>query len=313
MSAEIDAGLEELTSDVLGAPTASAEEPDADAQPTDDAQEPAESQQPVASADAPTAAALPDTVEIDGKQFTREQLKAALTTREQFSHLQSKYLELKRDKEARDAASQQPQGQADALRRAYTPQQMQAQIRASFDSQVQQAVQEGFIEADLAELYPNAMANLMMQRDSLVAVGSMVQQINDKIAQYERQIIGERVVNDIKNNLAALAGTHPALAPLSSPDVREQFFGFIRQLDPRMDQLGDTEYLTGAWAAFKKGDFLNGAQNLQANADAAKAARTAQRRRAVADALPGSRPAAGPALPQTPLDQMVDDFFADRR
>lgn len=307
----IDAGLEELTSDVLGAPATDSQDENVAQAPTDAPQEPIETQQPQdASAPAPTAPQPPDAVEIDGRQYTREQLKAALTTREQFPHLQQRYLELKRAQEARDAQAQQPQSQADAMRRQIPPQQLQAQIRASFDPQVQQAVQDGFIEPDLAELYPNAVANLMMQRDSLVAVGGMVQAIQQKIAEYERQIVGERVVNDIKSNLTALASTHPALAPLRDAGVRDQFFGFIRTLDPRMDQLGDPEYLTGAWAAFKKGDFLGSAQALTQNADAAQAARATQRRRAVGDALPGSRPAAGPPQARSPLDEMVDDFFS---
>ena len=305
----VDAGLEELTSDVLGAePDAS---PDAVEQPTESQQEPVETQQPQdASAPAPTAPQPPEYVDIDGRRYTREELKKALTTREQFPHLQQRYLELKRAQEARDAQAQQPQGQADQMRRQIPPAQLQAQIRASFDPQVQQAVQDGFIEPDLAELYPNAVANLMMQRDSLVAVGSLVQAMQQKIAQYEQSIVSERVVTDIKSNLTALAGTHPALAPLRDAGVRDQFFGFIRTLDPRMDQLGDPEYLTGAWAAFKKGDFLNGAQTLAQGQGAAQAARATQRRRAVADALPGSRPAAGPPQATSPLDEMVNDFFS---
>jgi hypothetical protein len=296
----IDAGLEELISDQLGPaadapPEGGAEQPtqETEAQPTE------EVQPPDASAEAPTPPEQA-TFEFNGRRYTKDELQAALQTREQFPHLQQKYLELKRAEEARLASqSQQPPAQAPR-----DPARLRANLRASFDPEVKQAVADGLLEADFAELYPDLSAALMLHRDSLTAVANVVNTMNAKIQAYEQQMVGERITSDVKNNMVALSGQHPALAPLSDPTVRDQFWGYLVQLDPKIGQLQDPEYMIGAWVAYRRNEFLSA----PAAAPVVEAARVEQRRRAKADALPGSRPASGPVEPMTALDEMAEEI-----
>lgn len=306
----IDPGLEELTDDALGIASEPASETQSQSQ---DDEQPITEQEPFAPAQQPQAGSAlaptppkADTVEIEGSQFTREQLKAALQTAQQFPHLQKMWTDrLKQDEQARIAA-QQPQGIPP------TSAQVKASIRASFDPLVQQAVAEGLMESDFVELYPDISASMVMYRDSLGAVAKLLNVQAQKIAQYEREITSERTTADIKNNMVALSTHHAAFAPLGDPAVRDQFFAYLQQVDPRVDQLNDAQFMIGQWVAFKRNDFLGGVDQARTRAAAATAARGVQRRRAVGDALPGSRPQAIPARATTALDEMVDDFFAPR-
>lgn len=311
----LDAGLNELTSDILG-PTADAptdtdtttvesapqgNEPDAGA-----IEEPTTESTPAApSAPAPTVPPAEQTFEINGKRYTAKEIEALATTASQFPHLQSKYTDLQRQLAQRSA---QPAAPAAAPARP-TVEQVKAQIRANFDSGVKQAVKDGFMEEDFATLYPDLAASMIMNRDALTAIANVVTAQQEKIAAYEAQIEGTQVLDGVRNNMVALSGQHPAFKELTDPATRESFLQYLIGIDPPMHLFETPDFMISQWVAFKKDSYLNGVAAAEQRAAQTATVRAEQRRRAVADAPVGSRPPMAPPAPKTHLDEMVEDVL----
>jgi hypothetical protein len=313
-SDSVDAGLDELTSDVLG-PSADATDAPSDGgeqdaptpqEPTQPSEPAPASAQPQAVAPTPTPPETP--IEIDGRQFTREQLKAALTTAQQFPHLQKKWADrLEADDAARQQAARTPQSP-----QRLDPAHVKAQIRASFDGAVKEAVDQGFIEPDFAILYPDLAASMVMNRDALTATIGVLNIQKQKIEQYEQQMGAQQARTEIFNNMVALSTQHAALAPLAEPAKQQQFLDFLVSMNPPMALMGDADFLVSQWVAFNRNTYLAGTDATRARITAEQQQRTLNKRRAAGDAVGNSRPAAGAATPASPLDEMVDDFFAPR-
>lgn len=321
MAEGLDAGLEELTSDVLrpnadsvADPNTAAVEQDAGElqEPIATAEQPLESAAvapPQAQADATQQAPIPakpeeQKIEIDlndgrgPRQYTREQLAQTLR---QFPHLQNLYTQAKAQLESKPQQAPAPPD----------PRQILSNIRASFDGEVAKAVEQGFVEEDLATLYPNFMASAMLMRDSLTAVQQVVRQQGDKIQWYESQNQVRELRSSIDNNMMALAGEHEAFRPLGDPSEREGFFQFLAGTNADVNLvLQNRDYLISQWVAYKRNDYLGGFDKLKQQTAAATTARTQARRAAQGAPITGSRPSAAPTAPATALDEMVEDFFA---
>ncbi len=314
----VDAGLDELTADILGP----ADAPTGEQAPTEGVEPeptetPAEPEQP--SAPAPTApgatpqapapqAPAPATVEVNGRQYTLEQLAAAIQTREQFPHLQEKYVALKRQEDARLKAEADKAAQGAPL----PPEAVLSNMHSSFDPVVKDMVKSGFMEEDFAALYPNLAVGVAMYQQSLVSTTALLREQAQKIAYYEAEITSDRTISEMKNNMVALSGLHESLKPLAEPAVQDQFLTYLYNLDPKRSQLDDRDFWIRQWVAFNKDAYLNPANPTAPSAESVAKVRADAKRRATGAAVPGSRPAATPQAPASPLDEMIADEMAKR-
>lgn len=304
---EIDPGLEELTTDVLGPPTEAQADPSeaGTAEPTETQPEPLE-----ASAEAPTLPpveappAPPQTYEIDGQRYTLEELRALRTTAQQLPALQQKLLQERQEREAAARATAPPQ---------VTPQAMRAAIRANFDTGVKEAVTQGFIEEDFATLYPDLAANMIMYRDVITMMSKTVQGMREEINEYrgnsEKQGRYNQVVSELENNLVAMSTTHPFYQGLQSPADRIAFSQYLWKMDLKIDQVRDPQVLSDMYVAYKRRSVLAPADKAKADATV-KAAAAAARRNAKGD-VGSSRPAAAPTEQVDPSLAALHEMVAD--
>lgn len=267
--------------------------------------EPVQSQAAVAPSEpnAPVATQpTPQTYRIGDKDYTAQELQAAMISAQQLPHLQKKYVDLlEQGKQAQQQPQSQPQGQPQQP----APKAVLAQIRAKYDPEVQQLVKDGVIEQDFATLFPDALAQMLMYRDGFSQLAQKVGQVESQFMQTQQREQSTGIVNDIGRSINALANSGEAFAPLKDSNQVQAFFQYLWDLNPQMNQVRSPDFLARQWVAYNKDQFLQNAQMRQQQQMQAN-----QRRLAMADASTGTRGSG--SLPQaqpTPLEDMVADFW----
>ena len=161
-------------------------------------------------------------------------------------------------------ASQQPPITIGMLETAYRP-------------QLDALVQGDWLEGDLVELYPKALSQQLLMRDLLMdtrrAVGDLMQWRGQLVTSAD-QITVDQQVNGALDQLTGQGGHFDLL---KDPKVREDFRGFIVELNPQRKQL-TPEFLGRQFAAFNQDVLLEAARqaNEQVQKDRAQKVRQAQ-------------------------------------
>lgn len=245
----------------------------------------------------------PARIKLGDREYTPEELQAALTTASQFPHLQNKYAAVL---EAQRQQPQQAQGQPQTQNPQVSAQQALMTLRAKYDPIVQEAVKSGLIEQDFATLFPGMAAQLLAYRDSFGQVAQQAQMVAQTVMQGQRQSQSQGVVQRVGQSIAQLAQSGEAFSPLKEPGQAQAFFNYLWELNPQMGHLNNPNFLASQWVAFNKDKFLQNAQNQAINQQKQLDLRFAR-----ADATTGTR-APGMSQPQqkSPLDEMVEDFNA---
>jgi len=253
-----------------------------------------ESQAPAAEPAAPgaevtapagTPAAAPPVepkIKIRGKEYTAAELAAKpdllqdlAQTYEQFPHLQQKYvqtLEQARQVGQPQAQGQQPPAQGQAQQPTLTPQ----MLRATYDPQMADLVQAGFLEGDLVELYPDAMANILLMRDLVMDTRAAVANLLGQQAQAEGASRSAQVNQRIVQGFDSLASQGGPFEPLKDDKVRGEFYKYLYELNPQEAQL-TPDFIGRQFVAFNHNVYVEAARQLEAQkkADADRAKRNA--------------------------------------
>lgn len=268
-------------------------------------QEPSPEPSPVAAQpnEQVQAPPTPQTIRIGDRDYTAQELQAALTSAQQLPHLQNKYVGLLENlKQSQQPNQGQPQGQQ---RPQMAPQQVLQAVRNQYDPQVQELVKQGLIEQDFAALFPGMAAQMLYYRDGFNQVGQVLQGVIGELNSSRQQQESTGFVNDVGRSISQLAMSGDAFAPLKDPQEVQKFFNYLWDLNPQVGHLRNPDFLARQWVAYNKDQYLQTAQT-RAAADA----RQQQVRYATADATTGSRPPGVMQEPQkTPLEQMTEDFF----
>lgn len=245
----------------------------------------------------------PLTYKYRGQEYTREQLEqilpAVLTTAEQLPHLQDKYQGVLEEQ---------------LRQREQPPALAQPEVRMRYAGELNRAVKDGYLESDLAELYPDFASQAMLHRDLLYDTRRALIALQQEVGGYTGRQRAEEGRAKLDTALDGLA-THglnglgtEIFAALKEPTEREGFFGFLLQSNPTVDKL-TPEFLGRQYLAYK-GDVLLTAANA-----AAMVARD-QRGQAIRQAQGVGR-SARPVTPQAPtkshLDALTEDMLFPRR
>lgn len=309
------AAIDDLVSDSLGQePSAPADTADVAAPPdtaatssTETVDAPAPSAPDPAVASPPNADSAPvpapAPIRLGDREYTAQELQAALTTAQQFGHLQNKYVEML-EQQKRGAAQPAPDVRG-GMPQPLSPQQQMQAIRMRYDADVQKAVKDGLIEPDFASLFPGMAAQMLMYRDGFNAVSQQLSAVSQSMMQGQMQQQSQGLMQQIGQSIGNLAASGEAFASLKDPNVVQGFFKYLWDMDPKRAQVTNPEFLSRQWFAYNRDQYLQNQQR-----QAAEAARANQVRYARADATTGSRPPGVMQTPQaTPLDQMVSDFY----
>lgn len=312
-AAAVDPGVAELTSDFFGDAQPSTETE----QSQDTQKEPVQGQeqQPTetdASAQAPTQTPAQKFI-LDGKEYSQQELAAAIQTARQFPHLQGVHTETKRQLEAIQAAIAQRQQQPQAQQ----PQQAQRvggvsvdQLKAMYAPAIKQAVSAGMIEADAAEAFPALTANLLYAYDQLADAREAMGHLINRFNSMERGSTEHAVVSEIRTSIASLAGAGEHFATLASPEEQARFFEYLVQINPQVGQLRDQNFLAKQWFAYNSDPIAQQLAALkQQQQQAQQASSRAQTRSLARGDGAGTRP--GAAMPQDPdpLADMISDLY----
>lgn len=250
------------------------------------------------------APAKPPTFKFRGRDYSVEDLVQhglladALTTAEQFPHLQKKY------QEVLEQARQQP-----AQPVAPPPQpKPQAQIRAEYAGEVSRAVQQGYIESDFAQLYPDFASQAMMHVSMLYDLAGAMRGLRDKVDSLGGQTTAKDAIAKLNGTLDQVAGKGEPWAWLKDPKERTGFLDYLGTVNPLVEQL-TPEFLSQQAVAYKADAFLEATRQ---TAERQQHQRDDARRKAAGDGR-GSRPTATPAPTPTHLDTLLEGLVPARR
>lgn len=308
-------GIDDLVSEQLGeAPSAPVEAaPPAETSPdvTPEPQAQASPEQPAIQAVAETPNAqtaplpTPQTYKIGDRDYTAQELQAALTSSQQLGHLQNKYVGLLEQQRQWEAQQRNPQPPSQPQAPQPDPKQWVEAVRQKYDPVVKDLVSKGLMEADFATLFPGMAAQMLAYRDGFQQTSQAVQAIRSEMQGRQSREQSMGLVNTMSRSIQQLAQSGEAFAPLKDPAVVQKYFQYLYDLNPMTSQVQNPQFLASQWVAFNKDQFL---QQQQARAQAQ--ARTEAVRYARADATTAARPAGlNTPVQKTPLDQIVDDFY----
>lgn len=319
----IDAGVSELTSDVLDNGSPSTSEPSqAPAEPSQPSASVAtDTSQPAATAPAqPAQAAQPaqpaqpaKTFKYLGREYTSEQiandpslLTAIVTSANQLPAQSQKVQELL-EAIVKSKLGAEPAARPEAQTVA-APTLTQASVRAAFDGAVKQAVAAGYISDDFTQLYPDESSQMMLHRDLLYDVREAVRGILERSNAQEGNRVVESVNADFSRAVDSLAGIDEVYGPLRDPGVKGAFMDFVRGLDPKVGQVKDIATLGRFWAAYNNDAYI-------AAQRAARAASVAQPARPGSAAVASSpRPGAlAPVVNFADHESLVSDVLGVAR
>lgn len=258
---------------------------------------------------APTAVKPePQKIKIRGKEYTFQEVlenevlqQALLQTYEQFPTLQKKYIEMLEQQRQQEQTPPQPQQPID-------PRAHQAQLVAHYAPQINEAVKNGWIEEDFAQLYPNAVAQMLWHRDQMYDLNRRFGSFSELHTGQTRKAEANGHKTQLTATLDTLAGSGDFFKPLLDAEKRQGFLDFlIESGNPLVTQL-TPDYLKRQWVAFNHETVLTAAQ---ATAERERIERQNQRLRAGSDGK-GSRPTPAPAAEATLLQTLTEDFLPRR-
>jgi hypothetical protein len=304
-------GIDELISDQLGPtesdPVATAPETSSEPPPSQVAQEPSQTST-VAPSGSQTAATAteptPQTYQIGGQTYTAQEIEAWKTSAQQLPHLQKIRLEEQQKYVAMLERAQQAQGQQPQQDQV-TPEAYMDNLKRAYEPILKDYVSKGLMSSDFVNLFPNEAAQMVHYERRFSQAENVMKAIAGEIQGRTQREQSSGLVNDVARNISNLAQSGEAFAPLKDPAKTQEFFNYLWELNPQVSQLRSPDFLARQYVAFNKDQYLQSAQQKQAQATRTNAVRYAR-----ADATGGTRaPGVNQEPPKTPLDEMVEDFL----
>lgn len=150
-----------------------------------------------------------------------------------------------------DARQQSEPQQPQQPQRPPTMQEMQD----AYGPAIRQAVDQGFLEEDVVNLYPatvTSMVHMRAQVDQIMqAVIGMAQWVNGQRQQSTMQTV-ERQIDDALNQAA---GRGQVFAALNQEAERQKFRAYLRELNPIIDQI-TPDFVARQWLASKTEELI---------------------------------------------------------
>ncbi|KKM62553.1 hypothetical protein LCGC14_1520510 [marine sediment metagenome] len=126
----------------------------------------------------------------------------------------------------------------------------QAQVRATYQEDVDRAVKAGYIEQDFGELYPDTVSQMMYHRNLLYDVRQAVSELQSEVRGSKQRDQGKSVETELNGHLDALAKKDELFKGLGDAEVRKGYVEFLaNDVGARIDQM-TPEFLGKMWIAY---------------------------------------------------------------
>lgn len=259
---------------------------------------PTEGEPPASPTPAP-----PARFKIGDREYTDEELQAALTTAQQFPHLQKKYTEvLEQQRQAAQPAQQPQQPQR-------TPQQVMADLKHRYGEELSGLVASGLIEADAAELYPGLIMQGLYLRDWISNVAREFVELKQHVGGFTGKASAKDTMGEVNAALDLIAAEDGIYKGLGDPEkdakgqtARDRFLRYLAdEINPTTDKLTG-EFLKRMWLAHN-GDAL--VTMARQSGEATQRAEAASRARAAGDGR-AARPSAPAPAAKSPMETVID-------
>lgn len=231
-----------------------------------------------------------------GKKYSIDDLKSdpdlrnkVLTGANQQSHYQELYGQTKTEMQKledrlKKFEESQAQAAAEAQRRAAQeagPKLTPEKLNAAYTENVKKMVEDGWLEPDLQELYPNAVSGVMSMRDELftrinqveAVLGGLINHTEADIQTRQQYTEKQRhegmwgKINQIFDHISSEGGI---FAPLAQQETRNQFLTELEQsLNPEVEHLiSDPRILRNLWIGANHDQLIAEAAAKKAESDA---------------------------------------------
>lgn len=212
-------------------------------------------------ASTPDASSLPKAPvqkwKVKGEELTLDEIArrglmdSLITQAEQYPYLNKKHQELLEGL-AEKVASKPPAASVQAAQPRVSPE----QILTHYLPRVRQLAEEGYIESDLVEAYPNLMASLSYFRDIVEMLEVQVQKQAAWIQNRDGLLQAQQVEGMLLSAVDAVAANEGKIFELlKNQEVRSRFIHWIKtQVDPKVGDLVP-EKMKNYWLAFN-GEYL---------------------------------------------------------
>ena len=162
-------------------------------------------------------------------------IQGLIQTAEQLPAVQRKYIDLLEKQRAATAEPQPP---------AQPPAKLsQAQIRSAYTDQLQQAIADGYMEADFAEMYPDIATQMLFHRDLLYEARETIAALVGAVNRMAGTTKKTEMETHLDNAFDALAEKDKRFGMLKDAKTRAGFMEYLDQLNPEADQLTGEKHL----------------------------------------------------------------------
>lgn len=308
--------LSDLTADAL--PPASGETPPTPEPAAPAPKEPTSPAEPGKKEPAPTPP-KPPRYKIGDREYSVEDLVQSgrlddlLITYGKHQSLTQKHEEVRQQlddlqRKALDAAK--PPERAEEPRPALRPE----QVQAAYAPVLAEEIKQGWLEPDVAELYPKTTATVRYHIDRLNGMVQAIEGLAQRFYAVENKVLGvspEDVFGRLDKDLDALAGDaeRKEFGVLKEKAVRDGFVEFIKALDPRVKQIQDPEFLRRQFYAYNN----DAIQEAMRQAAASSEQDPKRRAQAAGEGRPGGRPPAPAPVEKTHLEELTEEFLPPQR
>jgi hypothetical protein len=236
----------------------------------------------------------PKTFKYKGKEYSQQDLlndpdlfNKVVTAANQQTHYQDLHLESKtkieqieRKLAEREAAEQEWQRQqAEAAAAAGAPVIKPEHVSAWTKDAIKGFVDDGWVEEDFAELYPNTMSSMAYLRDNMLGrlfrVEAALESYLQHAFQKERTETTRGTWGQLNSAIDSVANEGGVFAPLTDNETRMNFLRRLQEtVNPEVEQLiQHPEIIRNLWIAENQEAFVQAASKQRAAAEAAAAAK----------------------------------------
>lgn len=176
-----------------------------------------------------------------------------ITQAQQVRHYQEQYENIKQQSEQARQALEQQQQQAEEQQPRGIP---ADQIFSAYQPQFGQVAEAGFVEGDFTELYPRTMSAMLYHRDLLYDTRKAVEELQKMVLGDHQERQATSAQQTIYQQIDSLSAKGKIYEPLKDPGVRQGFYDYIVEIDPKMNQL-TPEFIDKQYFAYNSAIFAD--------------------------------------------------------
>jgi len=226
-----------------------------------------------------------------------------ITQANQQAHFQKLYEETKQQLDVITQQPPQPQPQPQPR-----PPVSIAQLKAQVMPHVQNAVQQGFIEEDFVEMYPNAAASQMLIYNDYIQMKAVLMGMYKHFMQENAKNAYQSARDKFSSACDSLSSKHDLYQALENEGEREEFFTFLTErVNPEVSALTD-EFLARQYLAYKQESVL---EAVRTNKNKRKKTKKKKRKLAVGEGgspRKGGKKKTSENLDETVIGSLMEHF-----